>query len=222
LALTDESFRKYLEFLKENISLLQTIQSLSKMNPDFYFFDDNETAIIPFEAYLDKLLKQKFYNMNFSRIISFPIEQFELNEAINSFIIFYPIYDTMIRIAKGEKPIFKKLISMLKYNELINDFSGKENMEKNISREEENSILSKSIDANNTIRAGIRWQVFERDNFKCVACGLTALDGAILHIDHIIPRSKGGKDEMENYQTLCHKCNIGKSNKSQINLRNKM
>jgi 5-methylcytosine-specific restriction endonuclease McrA len=48
---------------------------------------------------------------------------------------------------------------------------------------------------------------------------MSAKEGAILHVDHIIPRSKGGKDEMDNYQTLCHKCNIGKSNKSQIDLR---
>ncbi len=41
----------------------------------------------------------------------------------------------------------------------------------------------------------------------------------ILHVDHIIPRSKGGKDELDNYQTLCHICNIGKSNKNDTNLR---
>ncbi|MCR5621132.1 MAG: HNH endonuclease [Treponema sp.] len=69
------------------------------------------------------------------------------------------------------------------------------------------------------IRASIRWQVFERDDFRCVACGASASDGAILHVDHIVPRSKGGFDTIENYQTLCQTCNIGKSNKSERNLR---
>ncbi|OIP00735.1 MAG: hypothetical protein AUJ97_07710 [Bacteroidetes bacterium CG2_30_32_10] len=71
------------------------------------------------------------------------------------------------------------------------------------------------------VMPGIRWQVFKRDNWRCVACGQSADDNVILHIDHIIPRSKGGKDEINNYQTLCETCNIGKSNKDDTNLRNK-
>ncbi|AWY21743.1 hypothetical protein B0182_06295 [Moraxella bovis] len=65
----------------------------------------------------------------------------------------------------------------------------------------------------------IRWRVFQRDNWKCVSCGRTVHDDVILHIDHIIPRSIGGTDTYENYQTLCHICNIGKSNKNDADLR---
>lgn len=60
---------------------------------------------------------------------------------------------------------------------------------------------------------GMRYDVLKRDNFKCVLCGMSSKDGAILHVDHIIPISKGGKTEMNNLRTLCEKCNIGKSNK---------
>jgi hypothetical protein len=218
LKLTNESFIKYFDFLKNNMPYIQTIQSLSKMNPDLYFYKDNENAIVPFDQYIDKLIENKHFVLNFYRNIRFPIGQIELNELINSFVIFYPIYDSMIRIAKGEKPIFNKLISMLNYSD-IEQCSEDNIKEKNSIPDDNVNILSKTIDNINTVRAGIRWQVFERDDFKCVACGSSALDGAILHVDHVIPRSKGGKDEMDNYQTLCHKCNIGKSNKSQINLR---
>ncbi|OQX01521.1 MAG: hypothetical protein BWK80_59790 [Desulfobacteraceae bacterium IS3] len=65
----------------------------------------------------------------------------------------------------------------------------------------------------------IRWQVFQRDKWKCVSCGRSAANDVILHVDHIVPRSKGGKDELDNYQTLCHICNIGKSNKDETNIR---
>jgi 5-methylcytosine-specific restriction endonuclease McrA len=33
-----------------------------------------------------------------------------------------------------------------------------------------------------------------------------------LHIDHIVPVSKGGASEMDNLQTLCFDCNEGKKN----------
>jgi 5-methylcytosine-specific restriction endonuclease McrA len=69
------------------------------------------------------------------------------------------------------------------------------------------------------VMPAIRWQVFQRDNWKCVACGRNSQDGVILHVDHIIPRSKGGSDTLENYQTLCDLCNIGKSNKDATDLR---
>lgn len=59
----------------------------------------------------------------------------------------------------------------------------------------------------------LRYDVMRRDGFRCVLCGMSAKDGAILHVDHIIPVSKGGKSEIDNLRTLCEKCNIGKSNK---------
>lgn len=59
----------------------------------------------------------------------------------------------------------------------------------------------------------IRYNVLKRDNFKCQLCGNTVKDGAKLHVDHIIPVSKGGKTVMSNLQTLCDRCNIGKGNK---------
>jgi len=36
--------------------------------------------------------------------------------------------------------------------------------------------------------------------------------GLSLHVDHIEPWSRGGKTIEENLQTLCEKCNLGKSN----------
>lgn len=58
---------------------------------------------------------------------------------------------------------------------------------------------------------GIRHEVFKRDNYTCVECGARKEDGATLHVDHIIPVSKGGTDELDNLQTLCSDCNLNKS-----------
>ncbi|HEX8946901.1 MAG TPA: HNH endonuclease [Candidatus Paceibacterota bacterium] len=68
------------------------------------------------------------------------------------------------------------------------------------------------------ISLSLRLQVLNRDNFRCVFCGKSpATDlGTKLHIDHIQPFSRGGKSELENLQTLCEECNLGKSNKQNI------
>lgn len=59
----------------------------------------------------------------------------------------------------------------------------------------------------------LRTEVLKRDNYTCQHCGATKNDGVLLHVDHIIPVSKGGKTEVSNLQTLCDWCNLGKSNK---------
>lgn len=52
--------------------------------------------------------------------------------------------------------------------------------------------------------------ILHRDNYKCQYCG-SEFD---LTIDHIIPKSMGGKHEWTNVVTACIKCNLKKSNKS--------
>lgn len=56
----------------------------------------------------------------------------------------------------------------------------------------------------------LRFRIYERDGERCVHCGSTRN----LEIDHIIPVSKGGKSIPSNLQTLCHKCNLEKGNRS--------
>ena len=58
---------------------------------------------------------------------------------------------------------------------------------------------------------GLRYEILQRDGFRCVKCGRSAEeDGVKLHVDHIVPISKGGKTERDNLQTLCANCNLGK------------
>ena len=63
----------------------------------------------------------------------------------------------------------------------------------------------------------INWRlraiVLIKDNCICRMCGASpAKDSAVvLHVDHIKPWSKGGETGLENLQTLCAVCNIGKS-----------
>ena len=53
----------------------------------------------------------------------------------------------------------------------------------------------------------LRKEIMERDNYTCVSCGKYMPDEVGLHIDHIVPVSKGGKSIPSNLCVLCSKCN---------------
>lgn len=58
---------------------------------------------------------------------------------------------------------------------------------------------------------GYRWQrlrirILDRDYWQCRSCGNKATD-----VDHIIAKNKGGTDDPENLQALCHKCHSRKT-----------
>jgi 5-methylcytosine-specific restriction endonuclease McrA len=79
----------------------------------------------------------------------------------------------------------------------------------------------------------LRYATFYQKGTKCACCGkegayfqlcgeessnrrhfnLYAEDGTLMTKDHIIPKSKGGKDFVENLQTMCVDCNKEKGSK---------
>ena len=61
-----------------------------------------------------------------------------------------------------------------------------------------------------TISKKIRFEVFKRDSFTCQYCSSQPPKVA-LEIDHIIPVSKNGSNEIDNLITACFDCNRGKS-----------
>lgn len=56
---------------------------------------------------------------------------------------------------------------------------------------------------------GLREQVFRRDGLTCVYCQSVTDVG----VDHIVPRSRGGSDELDNLCCACGPCNASKGNK---------
>jgi CRISPR/Cas system Type II protein with McrA/HNH and RuvC-like nuclease domain len=61
----------------------------------------------------------------------------------------------------------------------------------------------------NSIRVN-RQRVFKRDNHQCLYCG----SQKELTIDHVQPRSRGGRNTWTNLVTCCSKCNHKKGNKT--------
>ncbi|MFC3417614.1 HNH endonuclease [Algoriphagus hitonicola] len=55
-----------------------------------------------------------------------------------------------------------------------------------------------------------RNNLFRRDNGECQYCG----SRRHLTIDHVVPRSKGGKTSWTNLVTACNRCNVNKGDKT--------
>ena len=62
------------------------------------------------------------------------------------------------------------------------------------------------------VTPSLRYDVMRRDNFRCQICGSTASDGVKLHVDHIVPVSKGGEYTKANIIPSCRSCNASKNN----------
>lgn len=65
-------------------------------------------------------------------------------------------------------------------------------------------------------------EIFKRDEYKCVECGLGRREGLEIQVDHIISKSRGGKAEIVNGQTLCSIHNYQKKNYGQTQTGKRM
>jgi HNH endonuclease/Homing endonuclease associated repeat len=63
-----------------------------------------------------------------------------------------------------------------------------------------------------SISLALRYKILSRDRFTCTICGRSPgkVQYIELHVDHIIPWSKGGQNSPDNLRVLCFDCNLGK------------
>jgi 5-methylcytosine-specific restriction endonuclease McrA len=216
--LTDESHRKLFAFHLQHEAVINMLCFWSEVLPRFIYGGDVR-PLSPFcEQYRYMAENGYFANDFFSRESPYPIHPQRLSELIRNYVLFFPVYDSYLQIVKGEPVRFHRLIEQA--NEWLETQDSEEAQEAETTETDEALHLA-SVAAEQRVRVmpAIRWQVFQRDNWKCAACGRNSQDGIILQVDHILPRSKGGKDTLDNFQTLCNVCNLGKSNRDSTDLR---
>lgn len=68
------------------------------------------------------------------------------------------------------------------------------------------------------VSGSVRYEVLSRARFKCELCGISA-DEKNIEVDHIFPKSLGGKDDLSNFQALCYSCNAAKRNTDDTDFR---
>jgi len=213
--LSQDSYRKIFNFLSEYDSSINMIEKITRVF-DSRVHTGKGWLVSHTEWLENKFSKQDFETTIHSDQVIYPIRYDQLGSIIDRLTLLYPIFHSYLQIAKGDAIQFDNLLT-----KAYSWWSKKEPVTQKSSSGIDIDLGVVKLKAETKIKIfpGIRWQVLQRDNWRCVACGRSADDGIILHVDHIIPRSKGGKDEIDNYQTLCHICNIGKSNKDETDLR---
>ena len=72
--------------------------------------------------------------------------------------------------------------------------------------------------ADGYVPGSVRYEVLKRAKHRCELCGAHE-EQAALHVDHIIPRAKGGSDELSNFQALCVTCNTNKRDRDDTDFR---
>lgn len=135
--------------------------------------------------------------------------------------IFYLIEELWIQL--GKQPNMREFEAMTKHTKkiIISNFGKWSICLKEFVDWKNNKIKSKNTSTNTLTKhktprepsKSLRYDVLTRDNYKCVICGRSTSDNIKLHVDHIIPYSRGGETTLDNLQTLCSDCNLGKSNK---------
>lgn len=148
----------------------------------------------------------------------FPIDKRGLNELIFAFVFLYALEEAFIRIGEGRDPQLGIMLDQFK-QWYINTMNNLKHTEEETDKNPSEPLEMPDLNSYSYIKTGKWWEVLARDKWKCLSCGRTTREnGVLLEVDHIIPRSKGGTDDISNLQTLCKKCNIGKSNKDNTKL----
>lgn len=128
--------------------------------------------------------------------------------------------DTFTRRFGGWRNALMAFIEYINTEENEGEYDGSDNEQQENKNEATQVITSDNLihrlkkRTPRNINLKLRFKVLQRDHFKCCSCGASPAKnhGIELHIDHIIPWSNGGETEIENLQTLCSRCNLGKSN----------
>lgn len=160
----------------------------------------------------------------------------ELNEEknVNKIDLFMNL--EAVWISKGKQPVWRDMSSppskyqgaiyanrfgswqnaLKEFVEYVNDDTNDSSQESNIDELNavENTKEPSRKRTSRNISERMRFRILVRDGFACQSCGGSPLitRGVELHVDHIIPWSKGGETIDENLETKCSKCNLGKGN----------
>lgn len=189
------------EVITENYMLVEQ-SKLAQKNQELYKDYMKKVNSLNSHIAKEETKKLRITYKNYLKIENKLFYKKQLNPRLDSDIICTVEYTSPAgRNHHIKRDVFSLLDVSRRYEELMEEQS-MSNREKE-RRKRERALLTTKL----------RYEILERDGFKCQICGRTENDGVKLHVDHIYPISKGGATIPENLRTLCSDCNLGKSNK---------
>ena len=210
------SLRKYGRFYANHADSVQKLLFLTSARPAFAFYPNAVPTASLGKMYGAMLSHANPYFDFVSSTLNYPFRFKEADEMVARFISVFPIYGSLVQISKGLRPRFRRLLRQ------TDAYWENRILDKQKVREtSDNRAFRRASDADHrvVVAKGLRWRVFARDGFCCVVCGARGSERHVLHADHIIPRSKGGSDDLSNRQTICSACNLGKGNRDDTDFR---
>ncbi len=175
-----------------------------------------EGPVADWATTIEALFSSGLYRLDFgSEALHYPIPTGRLRFFCERFMVFFPIYDTYLRFAMDQSHRFEELIAALNQWFLRLDQATTEQGPGQLD-EQQITRARQAAAARTEVMPSVRWQVFQRDGFRCHRCGRGAADGVILHLDHRTPRAQGGSDHLSNLVTKCSECNLGKGARLEI------
>lgn len=193
----------FIDIINENINYFQKLMNA---------IENNKKEMAKYKRMLKKIDFSNTEEISKSARIPYRIYRYVENLCFQKMILIDPIIDTAIICRKEyTTPARRKHTwadTTYNYKQLVRFYEEAQTTKK------QREIRSGQIEYERSLMTpSLRYEILKRDNYRCQICGSTAQDGVKLHIDHIVPVSKGGHTTPNNLRVLCDRCNLGKSDK---------
>lgn len=187
----------------EKMSFYENIVNIASKNESNYYQYMTEYGELKSEIPLASILNTPIKQKTFLKYEEYLYKKLKLKKPPIDFKVNYKISYTSPkgRNSYSKENTYNKKVIAEEISKVRKDIKNKKSRQYVIKKER-----SKMTNA-------FRYKILKRDSFRCQICGSTAKDGVKLHVDHIIPVSKGGKTIKNNLRTLCDRCNLGKSDR---------
>jgi hypothetical protein len=146
-----------------------------------------------------------------TRYLNSPYSQYEFNHFKRNVEKYYLLNNSLyyINIENDKNKYNDEQIKLLLKEFVYKENSKFDKLRKQIELYEKINLQTENNRKREPIPEDIRFEIWRRDEGKCVICG----SKENLEFDHIIPFSKGGGNTVRNLQLLCESCNRKKSDK---------